>query len=314
MTDLASLGYPEGFHLGLSSLLWWITIFVLVVLAVLLYLNARKSDLINVKEMLLSKSIAYIAHSTLILLIQVGIFYLDYFTQLYLLGVCLTTLAITFYYYYWEKNLMSIKHIPTLSSAAATVISMVSVIISIFFPNLIGILLNLLLFTALSLLTIAAILYIYIIFVFSKNVKGISTTVGVLWMMGMAFAMIGLSIEHPPGVKIFPAFIVLYIAPIVLMIGWTMATYGIIRLFSQISSYYAQTQRCVVHRGVIAKGNPIYSCPSCGITYCMKCFNQVIKKDGCWNCRKGAETEIEEEWKAEIAVEMEKADKHKSKN
>ncbi len=190
---------------------------------------------------------------------------------------------------------------------------MVSLIKSLFLPNLIGILLNFLLFTVLSLLTIAAILYIYIIFVFSKNVKGISTTVGVIWMMGMAFATIGLSFEHPPGVKIFPAFIVLYLAPIMYIIGFSMAVYGIIKLFAHISSYYAQTQRCVVHRGVIEKGNPIYSCPSCGITYCMKCFNQVIKKDGCWNCRKGAEMAIEEEWKTEIVVEIEKADKHKSK-
>ena len=81
--------------------------------------------------------------------------------------------------------------------------------------------------------------------------------------------------------------------------------------FSQISSYYAQTQKCVVHRGVIEKGKTVYYCPSCGITYCESCFNQVIKKDGCWNCQKGAEVEIEEEWKAEIVVEIEKAEKHK---
>ena len=314
MTDLTSLGYPEGFHLGLSSLLWWITVFVLIVLAVLLYLNARKSDLINVKEMLWSKSIAYIGYSINISLIQVGVFYPDNFIHLYLLGVCIITLSFTLYFYYWEKNLMSIKHIPTLCTAAATVLTAVGLIVSVFFPDLVGILLDLLVFIVLSLITIAFILYIYLIFVFSKNVKGISTAVGLIWMAGMAIVMIALSFENPPGVKVFPASVVLYVVPIVLMIGWSMATYGIIKLFSQISSYYAQTQKCAVHRGTIEKGKTVYYCPSCGIVYCETCFNQVIKKDGCWNCRKGAELEIEEEWKAEIVVELEKADKHKSKN
>ncbi len=85
-------------------------------------------------------------------------------------------------------------------------------------------------------------------------------------------------------------------------------------LFTQISSYYAYTQKCAVHRGTIKKGNPIHYCPSCGIVYCETCFNQVIKRDGCWNCRKGADVEIEEEWKFNQVIEPKKADKPKHKN
>jgi len=84
-----------------------------------------------------------------------------------------------------------------------------------------------------------------------------------------------------------------YILPIIYILGYSMAFYGITKLFPQISSYYTQIQRCVVHRGTIEKGAPIHYCSSCGIVYCETCFNQVIIQDGCWNCRKGAERESE---------------------
>jgi hypothetical protein len=93
-----------------------------------------------------------------------------------------------------------------------------------------------------------------------------------------------------------------------------MAYYGITKNFVYISSYYAQTQKCAVHRGSIGKGNTVHYCPSCGITYCDTCFNKVIVNDGCWNCRKGADPEIEKEWKIEQAIEIKKANKLKPKN
>ncbi|GAG49948.1 unnamed protein product, partial [marine sediment metagenome] len=61
----------------------------------------------------------------------------------------------------------------------------------------------------------------------------------------------------------------------------------------------------------IGKGNPIYYCPSCGIAYCEKCFNQVIKKDGCWNCREGATLEGKKEWVDETVLELKEADEPK---
>jgi len=314
MTDLTSLGYPEGYHMGLSAIFWWIAIVIIAILGVILYLNATKSDLINVKEMLLSKAIAYMGTIIFIILNQVGVFYLNHFIQLYLFGIFLITMSMAFYYYYWEKNLTSIKWIATFSDVSAAILAFGGFIISIWFPDLATILLNFLGFLVLSLMSIAAALYIYLIFIFSKRVKGIKITIGVIWMAGMLLTMIGWSFENPPGAKILPTFIVLYMAPLTIVIGLILATYGIITLFGQISSYYAQTQKCVVHRGIIDKGNIVYFCPSCGITYCESCFNQVIKKDGCWNCRYGVEVEIEKEWKAEQIVEVKKdlKPKHKS--
>ena len=312
MTDLTSLGYPEGYHLGLSSLLWWITVFVLIVLAVMLYLNARKSDLINVKEMLRAKSFNYICISILISLIQVGVFFPDNFLLFYSFGVFISISSGAFYFYYWEKNLTTIKRIPTIAAITAAIIALIVFVTSIFFL-LPGFLSDFLTFIIFSLMTVAFILYIYLIYSFSRNVKGVSTKVAGIWIVGVPLLLAAFFSELPPGVKILPAFFVLYFPPILYMIALSMAFYCINRLFTQISSYYAQTQKCIVHRGTIEKGNTVYYCPSCSITYCESCFNQVIKKDGCWNCRKGAEVEIEEEWKADIVVELEKRDKPKHK-
>ena len=132
-------------------------------------------------------------------------------------------------------------------------------------------------------------------------------------MGGVILPLISLLLgEYPPGFKIFPKFVVFYVPPIFYMIGNSMAFYGIIKLFPQISSFYAQTQRCAVHRGTIEKGNTIHYCSSCGIVYCETCFNQVIIKDGCWNCRKGVELENEKEKIIDDTIELDKKDKIKS--
>jgi hypothetical protein len=133
-----------------------------------------------------------------------------------------------------------------------------------------------------------------LIYNFSKKVKGGKiTTVGVIWSGGMILSIVGSFLEHRPAVSIFPVFITYYFPPMLCMFAYIMAYYGITKLFSQISSYYAYTQTCAVHRGTIEKGNITHYCPSCGIVYCELCFNEVIKRDGCWNCRKSFEPESE---------------------
>ena len=313
MTDLTSLGYPQGYHMGFSAILWWIAIVVLLILAILLYLNARKSDLINVKEMLLSKSFLYICIAIQISLIQVGALYSESFVLFLLIGTSLSMTSLTIYFYFWEKNLTSMKHIPVISTGAASTTAIIALIIYILFMDLILtiFLIDILVPIILGLMIFAFLFYIYLIFVFSKYVKGVRTRVAVTWIVGV---LIGNSIflEHPPGVNVAPSFLVLYISPILFMIYHSMIVYGSITLFTQISSYYAQTQKCAVHRGIIEKGNTVYYCPSCRIVYCDTCFNQVIKKDGCWNCQQGADPEIEKEWKIEQVLEPKKG--HKPKN
>ena len=310
MTDLTSLGYPQGYHLGFSSLLWWIFIIVTAILGLGLYLNARKSDLINVKEMLRAKFYLYICTSIQVSLIQVAVF-LPNFLQFYFLGAVFTTFSNTFYFYYWEKNLTRIKRIPTISVGTSFIVTFIALIISIFITDLPDILLNLIILSILLLNTITLVLYIYLIYVFSRDIKGgHMTIVGWIWIVGTVLTILALFIEHI-GVKFFPTFISFYLSPIIYMFGLSMAFYGITKLFPHISSFYAYTQRCAVHLGTIEKGNPIHYCSSCGIAYCETCFNNVIKKDGCWNCRKGAELEDDKELLIDDVLETNKPDKLK---
>ena len=129
--------------------------------------------------------------------------------------------------------------------------------------------------------------------------------------IGMAIYMLALFFEFPPGVRILPTYLVYYFTPILLTISLYMAFYGVSRLFLQISSFYTQTQRCAVHRGSIEKGAVIFYCPSCKITYCERCYDQVIKKDGCWNCGEGAVSELEKKWEAEKDIKVDMFDNKK---
>lgn len=315
MTDLSSLGYPQGYHLGLSFVLWTIFIIIITILGVLLSLNARKSDLINVKEMFYSKSLLYICTSFQISLIQVGFFFPNQFLYFYLFGASILTISFAIYIYYWERNLTSIKRIPTISAVLSAIITVCVFITSVLAPNLIMVSLNFLGLIILLLTTLTYGLYIYLIFNFSKNIKGGEyIMVGKLWMGAMILNMIALFFDNPPGIYVLPEFIAFNIAPILLTIGMLIAFYGVSKLFIQISSYYTQTQKCAVHRGSIEKGNIVYYCPLCGIVYCENCFNLVIKREGCWNCRKGAEPDNEEEWKIEQILELNKINKLKRNN
>ncbi len=315
MTDLTSLGYPQGYHLGISSVLWWIYIIVTLILGFGLYLNAKKSDLINVKEILRAKAFFYIGTAIHLLMTQVGVFFPDTFLLFYFFGIFCTTLPATFYFHYWEKNLTSIKRIPTISSGASTIFTFISLILSIFFPDFPLFIWDFLNLIILSFLSLSFVLYVYLVYFFSKNVKGGHlTVVGWIWLSGIVIAIIVNYIEHPPGVKIIPEFILFYIAPILFICSFLLAFYGVTKLLPQISSFYNQTQKCAVHRGTIEKGTPIHYCSSCGIVYCETCFNKVIINDGCWNCRKGADIEEEKVKDSVQILESDKPDKPKVKS
>ena len=112
MTDLTSLGYPSGYHLGFSSILWWIFVVVTAILGIALYLNAKKSELINVKEMLRAKSFLYICTSIGISLTQVGVFFPDVLLQFYVTGAFFSGISSVIYYYYLGKEFNEYKTNP----------------------------------------------------------------------------------------------------------------------------------------------------------------------------------------------------------
>ena len=107
MSELSELGYPEGYHMGLSAILWIVFIIVIIILGIKLNLNAKKSNLINVKEMLRVKGIGFFCVGIQVYLIQVGVFYPNYFIQFYLFGGFIITSTFAFYFYYCEKSLFT---------------------------------------------------------------------------------------------------------------------------------------------------------------------------------------------------------------
>ena len=306
MTDLSSLGYPQAYHAGLSFVLWNIFIGMMVILGFFLYMTARKSDLINVKEMFYAKSFLFICTGIYTSMIQVGVIFHENFAIFSFIGIVFSNFSIVIYMNYWEKNLTSINRIPTITAGISTVLAFTALIISLISPIILKDLTDLIAIIIFILLTISYGMYIYLIYGFSKNVKGSGNkTTGMVWMVGIILLLIAIYIDNPPLVTIMAEFNVLYIAPIFLTVANILSFYGVNRLFVQISSYYTHTQRCLVHRGEIGKGNPMYSCPSCGIVYCIPCYEQVIKKDGCWNCGEGSALEGEDEIKDYPVIESE---------
>lgn len=287
MTDLSSFGYPQGYHQGLSAILWIICIIGIFIIGVKLLLNSRKIALINGKQMYRAKGILYTLGSFQ-LYIQIGIFFPNYFQLLFSIATFIYCLTLINYFYKFEKNLTSIKFIPTLLVSICFIIACICLIDSLFFNTIrITLLLDfltiydVLIYIFSFLYIIAFLIYIFLILKFAKNTKGNHNKAGGIWVIGVILALISL-LDQPPIVGTLPSIVIFYGFPIMYFIGAYLMFYGVNRLFIQISSFYNQTHKCTVHRGFIE--GKVHYCPSCKITYCGICFEQVIKQDGCWNC------------------------------
>ena len=114
-----------------------------------------------------------------------------------------------------------------------------------------------------------------------------------------------------------PEFFMIF-SPLILISNIFLWYYGLNGVVDGISSYYHQERVCIVDRGIIPKNVHVFYCPNCLAIYCEKCYEEVIKKDGCWNCGKGYGSTKEEEWQAlenePINVEIEKKSTKDSKN
>lgn len=293
MSIPSNYGCPPEYHLGISSVLWWLAFALLAYMGIKLYLNARKTDFINGKEMFKGKGIFYSGISICILLLQLSVIIPDYFFIFYTSAFLTSSSTITFYYKVWERNIDSIRKIPTNSQAIASIILLGCVFVSILLEETAGPILDYLFFVAVVFLSIAVFMYAYMIYRFISNVEeGKMKKVGQIWIVGCLMAAIATAFEVPPVVKIFPPFFIYYITPVLWIAGYIMSFYGVNRLFLQVSTYYTQTQKCAVHRGPIEKGSQIHYCPSCEMTYCHTCYTKVIQNDGCWNCGTGGKEEI----------------------
>ena len=121
------------------------------------------------------------------------------------------------------------------------------------------------------------------IFLFIRRVKGPLRRKGWLLMIGSIAFFFGQFMDHPPGMFIYPDLFII-LSPLVFIVSFSFIYYAIKGITKNITSYYNQAHICLVHRGKILEGEPIYSCPNCTTIYCQICYEQVIKQDGCWSC------------------------------
>ncbi|MFX0102064.1 MAG: hypothetical protein ACFFCS_21035 [Candidatus Hodarchaeota archaeon] len=200
----------------------------------------------------------------------------------------------------------SIKRVPTVFAGVSFITSAIGLLFLLGTPDLSTNLVNFSNLIYYWATTLSFVLYCYLIYQFSVNVKGMkSRKISIAWIGGVIMLMSGSFLDSASGVQLSPGFLVFYGAPVITTIGMILAFYSVNKLFFRISSYYTQTQKCTVHRGEIGKGNPLYSCPSCDIVYCMPCYDQVIKKEGCWNCGKGSVVDMKEKQIVEPDLEQE---------
>lgn len=289
---LSPEGYPEGYHLGASLALWLIVIILDMFYGTYFLLQVYKSQLINEKEIYRGTGLLCIGGGFLFLLMQIGVFFPDKYFLYYFGGATVLVGFAGFYFYYWEKNLVNLKKIPTIIIIINFSIYIITIFMILFFRVS-----SLVYIAFIELLTIfsgliANILIIIFVFLFIRKVKGILRNKGVLLIIGSSSFFLGQFIDHPPGMFILPELFIM-LSPLVYIISFSLIFLGIKGIADNISSYYNQAHICLVHRGKIKMDDHFYYCPKCSTIYCQNCYEQVIKHDGCWNCGERGNLELE---------------------
>ena len=298
---IVEAGYPADFHLGISMFFFFILIVMDLSVGTLLILKALKTPLINRKELYIGSASIYFAGGTAFILIQIGVFFPNFFRLSIFLATIVTMFCIIFFVYYWEKSLINLKKFPTIWSIFIFLLSFIDLIYYIVLGRHIFEFIVFLL----NILNLISIIIIFILLIlFTKRVVGNLRIRGFLIIFAFIFLYIGMITDHPPVVTFYPK-ILSIVTPISLIIASVMYYFGIKGICDGITSYYNQAQICTIHRGKISTGNPIYLCPSCNTAYCLNCYEQVIKKEGCWNCQEGVKPEDEDKWEREVISKIE---------
>jgi len=294
-------GYPADFHLGISMIFWFIFVVMALIISTLFILKALRTPLINRKELYIGYASTYFGLSTGLILIQIGVFFPSFFSLSISLSMIIVSFSGILLVYYWEKNLINLKKFPTIWMILVFFLTLLDFI----YVNILGIRIfgqMLIIFALLSLISVGFIFILLILF--AKRVIGNLRIRGILIIFSFIFLYIGFITDHPPVVTFYPE-ILSIVSPISFIIGLVMYYLGIKGICEGITSYYNQAQICTIHRGKISKGTHIYFCPNCNTSYCERCYEQVIKKEGCWNCQEGVKTEDEDKWEREVISKIE---------
>ena len=289
-------GYPADFHLGISLIFWLVYIFITLTLAIVLFSQARKTPLLNRKELYVGSSVfSFFGLGLAFILIQIGVFFPVFFIISLSIANLFTIGSLIVFVYLWEKNSINLKYIPTLWMVFVFSLALIN-LIHLLITGRYVFMYFILITTIFN--TIGVFFLIILLLIFTKRVMGVLRIKGIICIIAVICIAFGAAIDHPPFVTIYPSFLAI-LSPIIFIIGsvtWYFAMKGIC---DGITSYYNQAQICTIHRGKVSKDTHIYFCPNCNTSYCQKCYEQVIKKEGCWNCQEGIEPEEEDKKKRE---------------
>jgi len=294
-------GYPADFHLGFSMIIWVVFISIMLIFGTFFLIKAYKTNLLNQKELYIGNGMVMYGMGSTFIFIQVAVLFPALFIILFS-AASMSLLGFNmFFIYYFEKNLVNLKKIPTIYSVIIFIFALLN-----FFYVIINRTFIFEFFGTLNVfLTMIGYFYVFIlIVVFIKRTIGVLRTTGYIWISSLVLLYTGGFLDHPPVVTLLPEVFAL-ITAIIFIIGGILWFYSNKRLCDGIIAYYNQTQICTIHRGKITKDTHIYYCPNCSTNYCEKCYEQVIKKEGCWNCQEGVKTEDEDKWEREAISKIE---------
>ncbi|KKK87764.1 hypothetical protein LCGC14_2749990 [marine sediment metagenome] len=248
-----------------------------------LLIQANRSRLINKKEIFRGTGILGIGGGLLFLLMQIGVFFSEDFFLFYFSGGIVMAFLAVFYFYYWEKNLVNLKKIPTIIMVFNFLIFLITIILLLLFKISVSIYISLIeIFTIILGLLGSSFLLIFV-FLFTIRVKGALRNKGVILIIGGILFFLGQFMDHPPGLFLFPDLFII-LTPLVFIVSFGFIFYGTKGISENVSSYYNQVNICLVHRGKLLREDLIYYCPNCSMVYCQNCYELVIKQDRCWNC------------------------------
>jgi hypothetical protein len=290
--------YPEGYRFGFEMYIWFAAIGIGLVFCMIFAVRAKKSSLVNRKQLYWSNFIFYISAAAMLSLLHISYLIPDQYTILQSFAITLTQTSVVFWFYYWEKNLthLRVKFLPVI---LVTIIDVIS--IAVFLINFIAgivIIENSNVFMLIGTIFVALFMY-GLSFQFFRRVSGKFKKLGIFLFLGIAFFQLSLFLDYPPIFAIFPEFPPI-IAPTLMLLGATFYGYSLLGIIDGITAFYQQKHICTVHRGEIKKDRRIYLCPTCATPYCDECYDAVIKNEGCWNCgHGGASDKTDGEWKSE---------------
>ena len=286
-------GCLPDYRVGISIPIWIAYYISGAIVGILFLLKARRAELINRKELYRVSALFFMVQNTIgIFLFQLAVLIPEHFDLLTNLGwICAAAFTIPFVYY-WEKNTLNLKKIPTLIASLLLILSLLNFILYIIFGTVPEFLVLLFMIFIVSVMLV----FIVLLVKFILTVVGKLRKYGIIFLFYMIFILVAAILDHPPGCMIHYSSI---ISPILFLFAVIFYYFGLSRVIDSITAFYSQVSVCTIHRGKIEKGQHIYYCPSCNTTYCERCYEQVVKSEGCWNCGYGLGDDKTKEWKIE---------------